>query len=145
MFRIRRWFSYWAMVLGQGCPTFCQEGHMRWDEHLRGPGVSKKCTHSGPQQAPQERKRRSWVATLYTHIQLHIYICNVYGRNTTPFSLLWSVPRARVSTFWSVPQAEVSTFFWDTWPLRSGQNFFAGRIWPTGRTLNMPVLGCTFC
>ena len=48
-----------------------------------------------PRHAPQERKRRSWVATkdIIHNLQLHIY--NVYGRNTTlSFSLLWSMPQA---------------------------------------------------
>ena len=53
---------------------------------------------SGPRHAPQERKRRSCVATIdiiYICSCIHVRVYNAFGCNSTPsFSLLWSVPRA---------------------------------------------------
>ena len=101
-----------------------REGHMRWDEHLRGLGVSKKGTHSFFRIRPAARSTREkkkelscWIVnmmnvnanevlllmfkifscrpkTLYTHIQLHIYIMSMVTIQLLLYSLLWSVPRA---------------------------------------------------
>ena len=85
--------------LVQGCPNFLPgEPHaVRWISV--GAGCLTLTWDSGPQHAPQERKRRGWVATKdITHRYTTTYIYNVYGRNTAPsFSLLWSVPWAGVS------------------------------------------------
>ena len=83
---------------------------------------------SGLRHAPQERKRRSCVATIgIIHICSCIRVYNVFGRNSTPFfSLLWSVPRAGF-------EKKKSEYIFLRHP-GARQNFVAGR------TLDMPAL-----
>ena len=56
---------------------------MRGDEHLRGPGVSKKCTHSYMRLRPEARSTRekkkefSCNQRHYTHIYNYIYIMSM--------------------------------------------------------------------
>ena len=64
----------------------------------RGPNPARDKILSGPWQLHKREKEGVELQpkTLYTHTQLHIYIYNVYGRNTTPsFSLLWSIPDSK--------------------------------------------------
>ena len=66
---------------------------------MQGP-LSKKCTHSFFRIQPVARSTREKKKELccdhrhYIYICSCICVCNVFGRNSTPFSLLWSVPRA---------------------------------------------------
>ena len=61
---------------------FAREGHMRWDEHLQGPGSQKKCTHSSFRIRPaarstREKKELSCDQRHCTHIYNYIYIMSM--------------------------------------------------------------------